>query len=212
VALGADFVEFDIRTTKDGKFVLMHDGTVNRTTNGKGKVNDLTFDAIRNLDAGSWFGKSFVGTRVPSLDEALEAVGPTASAYLDAKDIPPEALYAAVKEHGLFDRHVVYQSAAYSVKLKKLDARFRPLPPLRAFADLEKVAEVNPYGFDANWRILSKEMIAACHTKGIRVFSDALGFNETLDQYKKAMDWGIDLIQTDYPLRVLRAVELHSKS
>ncbi|QJW99916.1 glycerophosphodiester phosphodiesterase [Frigoriglobus tundricola] len=210
-ALGADYVEIDIRTTKDGKFVVMHDSTVNRTTDGKGRVRDLTLEEVRKLDAGAWFGKPFAGTRVPTLDEALTALGDTASVYLDAKDIAPGALLAAIKDHGLFDRHVVYQSAEYCGRLKKLDARVRPLPPLRAVADLEKVAEVKPYGVDANWRILSKEMIAACHEKGIKVFSDALGVNDTVEPYRTAMGWGIDLIQTDHPLRVLRAVELETR-
>ncbi|MDY3552274.1 glycerophosphodiester phosphodiesterase family protein [Gemmata sp. JC717] len=208
VGLGADFVEVDVRTTKDGKFVLMHDSTVNRTTNGKGKVADLTLDEIRKLDAGAWFGKPFAGTTVPTLDEALAALGDRASVYLDAKDVGPEALAAAVKAHGLFDRHVVYQSAEYGARLKKLDARLRPLPPLKTLADLERVAETKPYGVDASWRALSKELIAACHAKGIQVFADALGLNESVEQYRRAMGWGIDVIQTDHPLRVLRAVEL----
>ncbi len=211
VALGVDFIEFDIRTTKDGKFVIMHDSTVNRTTNGKGRVRDLTFSETRNLDAGSWFGKPFAGAQVPTLDEVLDAIGDKASAYLDAKDIAPESLHAAVKEHGFFERHVVYQSTDYCAKLKQLDPRFRPLPPLRSLADLDKVAEVKPYAVDANWRILSKEMIALCHAKGIKVFSDALGLFESLEQYRKAIDWGLDLIQTDYPLKVMRAVELLTK-
>ncbi len=212
VALGADYVEIDIRTTKDGKFALMHDSTVNRTTDGKGRVRDLTLDEVRKLDAGAWFGKPFAGTRVPTLDEALTALGDKASVYLDAKDIAPDALLTAIKDHGLFDRHVVYQSAEYCARLKKLDARVRPLPPLKAIADLEKIAEIKPYGVDANWRILSKEMIAACHEKGIKVFSDALGANDTVEPYRTAMGWGIDLIQTDHPLRVLRAVELENRS
>jgi glycerophosphoryl diester phosphodiesterase len=211
VALGADFVEIDIRTTKDGQYVLMHDATVNRTTDGTGRVSDLTLAQIRALDAGAWFGKPFSGTRVPTLHEALEALGSRTAVYLDAKDIAPEALRTAVKDHGLFDRHVVYQSAEYAAKLKTLDSRLRPLPPLRAAADLEKVAEVRPYGVDANWRALSQELIAACHDRGIKVFSDALGAHETLTQYHRAITWGLDLIQTDYPLRVLRAVELERR-
>jgi glycerophosphoryl diester phosphodiesterase len=212
VALGADYVEIDVRTTKDGKFVLMHDPTVDRTTDGRGRVGDLTIDEVRKLDAGAWFGEPFAGTRVPTLDEGLAALGDRTGVYLDAKDIAPEALRAAIEEHGLFDRHVVYQSAGYCARLKKLDARVRPLPPLKAAADLERVAEVKPYGVDAGWRILSKELIAACHGKGIRVFSDALGSNEAVGQYRQAMGWGIDVIQTDHPLRVLRAVELGTGS
>jgi glycerophosphoryl diester phosphodiesterase len=212
VALGADFVEIDIRTTKDGKFVLMHNGTVNRTTNGKGRVNDLTFAEIRDLDAGSWFGKPHQGVRVPTLDEALAALGKQTSIYLDAKDIAPDALASAIKNHGLLERHVVYQSAAYMLKLKALDNRFRPLPPLRTAADLAKLEAVGPYAVDANWRALSKELIEDCHKRGIKVFSDALGANETIEQYQKAIGWGIDLIQTDYPLRVMRAIELLARS
>jgi glycerophosphoryl diester phosphodiesterase len=208
VALGADFVEIDIRTTKDGQFVIMHDSTVNRTTDGKGKVNDLTLEQVRQLDAGRWFGLPFAKTPVPTLEEVLKALGEKTSIYLDAKDIAPEALLAAIRDHDLFERHVVYQSAEYLARLKKLDARVRALPPLRNPADLAGLADLKPYAVDANWRILSKDLIAACHGKGIQVFSDALGWNESVDQYRKAMDWGIDLIQTDYPLRVLRAVEL----
>src|SRR5262249_51984807 len=167
VALAAEFVEIDIRTTRDGKFVLMHDAQVNRTTNGKGKVNDLTLTEIRDLDAGSWFGKPFTGVRVPTLDEALEALGKRTSIYLDAKDISPEALVSAVKNHGLLERHVVFQGASYLARLKGLDARFRLLPPLRTTADLTKVESLKPYGVDAKWRGLSKELIGACHNKGI---------------------------------------------
>jgi glycerophosphoryl diester phosphodiesterase len=212
VALGADFVEIDIRTTRDGKFVLMHDATVNRTTNGKGRVNDLRLAEIRDLDAGSWFGRPFQGVRVPTLDEALEALGKRASIYLDAKDISPEALASAVKSHGLLERHVVYQGAGYLTKLKGLDHRLRPLAPLRTAADLSKLESLRPYGVDASWRALSKGLMDECHKKGIKVFSDALGANETIEQYRRAMEWGIDVIQTDHPLRVMRAVELLTKS
>ncbi|MFO0841886.1 MAG: glycerophosphodiester phosphodiesterase family protein [Gemmataceae bacterium] len=208
VKLGADYVEIDIRTTRDGKFVLLHDSTLDRTTNGKGKVRDFTLDDLRKLDAGSWFGKPFAGTSLPTLDEALAALGGKTGVYLDAKDIAPEDLLKAIQAHDLFDRHVVYQSASYCARLKKLDVRVRTLPPLKSAADLGKVAEVRPYGVDASWGVLSKGLIRACHEKGIKVFSDALGRNDTVGQYRKAMGWGIDVIQTDHPMRVLRAVEL----
>jgi glycerophosphoryl diester phosphodiesterase len=70
------------------------------------------------------------------------------------------------------------------------------------------LASVQPYAVDVDWRILSKALIDRCHAAGIKVFSDALGENEQIGEYSKAMDWGIDLIQTDHPLRVMRAIEL----
>lgn len=76
VKKGAAMIEFDVQMTKDGHLVIMHDGTVNRTSNGKGKVADLTFAEIRALDAGSWFSADFAGTQVPTLEEVLDAIPP----------------------------------------------------------------------------------------------------------------------------------------
>lgn len=71
IAAGAQMIEFDIQLTKDGAMVIMHDETVDRTTNGKGKVSDLTLAEIKQLDAGVKKGEAFAGTRVPTFEEAL---------------------------------------------------------------------------------------------------------------------------------------------
>jgi len=71
VRLGAHMIEFDIQLTKDGALVLMHDATVDRTTNGKGKVSDLTLAEIKALDAGAKKGAAFTGTHIPTFEEAL---------------------------------------------------------------------------------------------------------------------------------------------
>ena len=71
---GATAVEFDLRTSGDGNPVLMHDKTLSRTTNGIGKVEELSLREITKLDAGSWFNSTFEGERVPSLAEALECL------------------------------------------------------------------------------------------------------------------------------------------
>ena len=206
--LGADFAEIDIRTTKDGQTILMHDGTVNRTTSGKGAVSELLFEDAIRLPAGLWFGKPFREIHVPSFEAGLLEFGDQMGAYLDAKAIAPEALLAAIRAHRLSDRHVVFQSVAYCETLRKLDPTVRTMPPLKRPEDLDSVAATKPYAVDAGWKILSKELIADCHRHGIKVFSDALGSNETVEHYLKAIEWGIDCIQTDHPLRVLRAIEL----
>lgn len=72
--LGAQQVEFDVRATKDGHLVIMHDPTVNRTTTGKGRVSDLTFAQIRELDAGIKKDPKFAGTKVPTFEEALDSL------------------------------------------------------------------------------------------------------------------------------------------
>jgi glycerophosphoryl diester phosphodiesterase len=71
VRLGAHMVEFDVQITKDKQLVIMHDKSVNRTTNGEGLVSDLTLSEIKKLDAGSWKSKIFIGEKVPTLKEAL---------------------------------------------------------------------------------------------------------------------------------------------
>ena len=71
IALGAQMIEFDIQLTKDSALVIMHDETVDRTTNGRGNVSDLTLAQIRQLDAGTKKGTHFAGTPVPTFAEVL---------------------------------------------------------------------------------------------------------------------------------------------
>lgn len=74
IGLGADYVELDVRITKDGQIVLIHDRTLNRTTNGRGELWDFTLEELRGLDAGSWFGGEFRGEPIPTLREVIELV------------------------------------------------------------------------------------------------------------------------------------------
>lgn len=72
---GADGVELDAKLTADGHVIVIHDGSVNRTTDGKGSVASFTLEAIRKLDAGSWFDPKFAGTKIPLLEEVFETLG-----------------------------------------------------------------------------------------------------------------------------------------
>jgi glycerophosphoryl diester phosphodiesterase len=72
---GADGVELDAKLTADGHIIVFHDTTVDRTTNGSGKVVSFTLEEIRKLDAGTWFDAKFAGTKVPLLGEVFETVG-----------------------------------------------------------------------------------------------------------------------------------------
>jgi glycerophosphoryl diester phosphodiesterase len=72
VALGATFIETDLQLSRDARFVAIHDDTLDRTTNGQGKVHDQTLAGLRRFDAGSWFGSDYTGERIPTLEEILE--------------------------------------------------------------------------------------------------------------------------------------------
>ena len=71
IILGTQMIEFDVALTKDKRLVLLHDATLDRTTDGNGPVSEITFDDARKLDAGSWKDKKFKGERIPTLTEAL---------------------------------------------------------------------------------------------------------------------------------------------
>lgn len=71
VLVGADGIELDVQCTKDNKLVVIHDNTVNRTTNGKGEITDFKLKQLKKLDAGSWFSPEFKGEKIPTLEEVL---------------------------------------------------------------------------------------------------------------------------------------------
>lgn len=74
IELGANGFETDVQMTQDGELILMHDFTIDRTTTGAGYVRDLTLQDIKQYDAGSWFGESFSGEKVPTLDDLFELI------------------------------------------------------------------------------------------------------------------------------------------
>ncbi|WP_166825712.1 glycerophosphodiester phosphodiesterase [Thalassoroseus pseudoceratinae] len=74
IHLGAQMIEFDVALTRDGELVLMHDSTIDRTTNGSGRVTEWTLAELKKLDAGSWKDTRFKGERVPTLREALDVM------------------------------------------------------------------------------------------------------------------------------------------
>ncbi len=76
VRLGVQMVEFDVRMTKDGHLVILHDETVDRTTDGHGPVAEKTLEEVRQLDAGTWKSTKFKGVRIPTLQEALAVFPP----------------------------------------------------------------------------------------------------------------------------------------
>ena len=194
--------------SRDGQYYLLHDGTLDRTTNGRGPIRETTNAVLAGLDAGSWLGRPFIGTRVPTLDQFLAALPPHMNLYFDAKDIRPEDLAAAIAKRGLSERTVVYQSAEFLTKLKQLDSRVKLMPPAKSIDDVTRLAgSLRPFAVDASWRALSADFVDKCHAAGIQVFSDA-PFYVTTSGYTQAIAWGVDVIQTDFPLRYWRAVEL----
>ena len=72
--MGCTWVELDVKLTKDSVPVIFHDEELDRTTNGSGNMADITYAELKDLEAGSWFGDSFIGEPIPTLEEALDAI------------------------------------------------------------------------------------------------------------------------------------------
>lgn len=123
IDLGCDSVELDVQATRDGRLVLIHDPTLERTTTGRGRVGELTYAEIAAMDAGVKFSESFRGTRVPLLEEALDLAGGRIKLYLDLKLNDPAAAVAQVRQRGM-SRVVQYRA----VTLQSLE-RIRYLDP-----------------------------------------------------------------------------------
>jgi glycerophosphoryl diester phosphodiesterase len=153
---GATFIEFDVRTTADGVPVVIHDRTVDRTTDGSGKVWELTLDEVRGLDAGSWFSPAHAGLRIPRLTEVLDVLRPHAvggdgvELLLEIK--PPATLdevkniIGQVADAGLLGRTVVQSFDPAVVRLVGQAAPELRRGLLRDGFDAEQVAVARELG------------------------------------------------------------------
>jgi glycerophosphoryl diester phosphodiesterase len=99
IDIGVDAVELDLHGTADGEVVVIHDASLDRTTNHRGPVNQATLETIKRADAGGWFATEFAGEPVPTLTEALECIAEKTVAVLEIKDpLIAEAVIAKVRE------------------------------------------------------------------------------------------------------------------
>src|SRR5215469_5732167 len=199
IRVGADYFELDVRTTSDGKLVLMHDATVDRTTNGHGDVAKMTFDEIRALDAGAKMGPEFAGTRVPTFDEALDLARGKIGIYVDVKNASAKDLVEHINSHGMTD-HVVIYSGRISKEIQDLDPRLKIMPEARnaEFAQqLIDALHLKVLAFDAN--DFKPDVIAVAKKAGALVYVDRLGPADTPSVWQEAIDMGADGIQTDRP-------------
>lgn len=204
IAAGCDWVEIDVRTTRDGKWILMHDSTVDRTTNGKGAVAGLSFAEITRLDAGV-HSTGFNGTRVPSFDEALEAMRGRCGVYLDAKQIPAEQIVRHLRSHRMMDRSVVYGGLALLRELAALGHAHLVMPEAGSAESLRSVlAEMAPKTVAFDRRDFRDEILALAIQAKVRVFVDRLGAEDNEQAWEDAVRRGATGIQSDHPAELIR--------
>lgn len=111
--LGAHGIELDVHRSRDGYPVVIHDFSVDATTNGRGRVSEMTLKELKALDAGDWFAPRFAGVQVPTLDEVFEAVGKRVfvnveiKADLQSTDGIEEIIANCIKRHNMQERVLV---------------------------------------------------------------------------------------------------------
>lgn len=210
VEMKADYIEIDVQRSKDGELVLIHDTTVDRTTDGTGKVGDLTFEQLRSLDAGSWFGEQFAGEKIPTFDEILDRYHGKVGILVEMKapELYPgieEQVAEELKERNLDkpqNEKIIIQSFNFD-SMKKMD-KLLPKVPIgvltsnRAHTTPEALQEFSTYAdwFNPSYGIVTKELVNQVHSLGMQIGSWTVRSQEAADFL---FEMGVDAIITDYP-------------
>lgn len=207
---GADYFELDVRTTSDKKFVIMHDKTLDRTTNGAGEVKDHTFDEIRALDAGAKFSQAFAGTKVPTLDEAFDLAHGKINVYVDTKEADAQQLVDTIVRHDMQDHVVIYGNPFFLYEVHKIRPELKIMP--EAFSpDVCKlfvhVMQPQVLAFDAS--DFKDQVIDCAKSANAKMYVDRLGDADNAETWQKAIDLGVAGIQTNLPGELADYLKTH---
>ncbi len=216
VQLTADVVELDVRASKDGVIVCLHDGILDRTTDARERlgrekvaVADLEWEAIGALDAGRWRDERFTGLRVPTLEEALAAIAPGAVAMIERKAGDAEPLVELLRRLDLVDAVLVQAfDWDYLERIRKLEPRLS----IGALGDgeltVDHVARLKRMKVDfVHWRSrdLTVEAIRVLKKHGWLVFAYTLNDDVGI---AGAAALGIDGVTTDDPNRARTLIRM----
>ena len=199
ISQGFDIVEIDVRTTADGEIVLMHDATVDRTTNGKGLVRELTLEQVRQLDAGSFYSEIYVGTRVPTLDEFLEHCRGSCGAYVEIKDADPDKVLEKVVTHGMLEDVFFWcRKTEVLQRIRNLEPKAQLMATRWMYHSLETAIaeyEANIVEYELGRDDLTE--IAKCQALGVKAM--AFSLTHDLSKLQQIEMLNADLVNLDRP-------------
>ena len=216
IDVGADMFELDVLLSKDGRVVVIHDDTLERTTDGEGPVATRTLEELRALDAGSWFNPEFAGERIPTLEETLELAQDRILVNIEIKTeaVTDQAhggivdkTLELVRRLGMMDQIVISSFDPRALAhARELDpgVKTASLYNTELQADLspeEVMAEVASNGFNLSRKQVDESIIEACHRleRPVAVYT----VNE-INEMERILDLGVDAIFTDHPDRLLQ--------
>ncbi|WP_372813324.1 glycerophosphodiester phosphodiesterase family protein [Paenibacillus sp.] len=212
---GVGMLEFDLRLTKDNVVFVIHDETVDRTTNGSGPVGDYTWAELRQLDASGWFGKVFEGLKIPSFEELCDLIEPYPELLLNvevkssphAKQVVDQAM-GMLKERGYlprcvftcFDAAVIaYLHDTYNVKTQGFMA-----DEMYNFDPGEQGTYSKMWAIAFPMRLLTAERVKAFQEKGLLPWCYC---PDTEEQVAYALDCGVTLLTCNNPLPAIRRLQ-----
>jgi glycerophosphoryl diester phosphodiesterase len=201
IDLEADFVEIDVRTTKDGKFVSVHNSTIDAyVKNESGKVEDMTLAELRALDIGLCVHPKWAGTQVPTLAEVLDLCKGKIGIYLDLKDGDVSNLVEVIKQHGMERDILWYASPDELEELGQCCSQCTAMPDPYLEQNLPGLIDrLKPRVIAAVWKQYSKTFVTTCHEAGAIVIVD----ESDPSCWEDALAWKSDGIQTDHPEKLI---------
>lgn len=197
---GAEWIELDVRKSKDGVLYNLHDETLDRTTDGHGPIHLVTSSEIERLDAGSWFSPAFRGLKVPRIETMLDSLKGKANVFFDVKKGTPVAdLVKLVRAKG-FEKNSFFWFA--DAKMLPEFVKLAPEMKIKVNAsDIEGIkkwqAVCRPSYVEIEPENITKELVNYCHKNDILVMAAIQNGNE--GAYKKAIQAQPDLVNIDQP-------------
>jgi len=212
IDLGCDFVEVDVRATKDGTLVSIHNATVDAYTNGvKGAVRNFTLPELQAIDIGSRVGPQWREERVPTIQEVFALCRGKIGVYLDVKEpaLVPKLL-DMVREHGM-KREVLWYTGLPQQQYVQENCReclVMPDPGIErnlpaTFTRLDRPPRI----IASVMKFCSKSFVQTAHAQGAIVITD----EGTSDDWPTMLEWGMDGIQTDDPERLIESLGSRSQ-
>jgi glycerophosphoryl diester phosphodiesterase len=204
IELGCDFVEVDVRVTRDGRLVSVHNATVDAYTDGAtGKVQHFTLAELQALDIGSRVGPEWKDERIPSMDDVFALCAGRIGIYLDVKDPRsfPELL-ALVRKHGM-DRSALWYTGVQQQRMVQRECpECLPMPdpgPEKNLAALFDRLDPPPRIIASMMKYCSASFVETAHSRGAIVITD----EGSKDDWATLLEWGNDGIQTDHPAELI---------
>lgn len=207
---GADYVEIDLRTTKDGKLMSLHDATVDRTTGANGMIKEMTGEEVMALQVKANDSLDKTIYRIPTFEQILLLCKGKIYIYIDFKDASAEATLELLKKYDMQRQVLVYiNSAAQYQDWRKVDSQMPLMISLpRGISNPDQLKEFignrKPDLLDGGWKDYTPEMIAMALSLRVPVWPDIQGKDESPAIWQQAIDKGFRGLQTDHPLQLIQ--------